>query len=163
MTKYITIVIFILSWHTRLPAVDYNYGTQINFKGRLFEPGCEFNGGKNIDINFGLIGTKKVDGVNYAKRVDVPMNCKETEGKKLYLQIQGVVSDERDNVVKTSNDDVGVAFQDTEGNPVKLNQFFGVTSEYGYSFVAVPVKNDISKPLSAGYFISSATLVSAYF
>ncbi|SUI46641.1 P pilus assembly protein, pilin FimA [Serratia quinivorans] len=31
-------------------------GTAMNFKGRIFEPACEFNGGKTIDVNFGKVG-----------------------------------------------------------------------------------------------------------
>ncbi|HIE0647013.1 TPA: fimbrial protein [Serratia marcescens] len=138
-------------------------GTEMNFKGFLFEPACEFNGGKTIDIDFGKVGIFKVDGVKYARTTTVGLNCRPSEGKKLMLQIQGDVVNGTNNVLATNAPNLGIAFRDSQGAPLAFNRFFDAHSDTTFSFISVPVKKDAGQPLDTGEFSAVATLVSSYF
>lgn len=138
-------------------------GTKINFKGNLFQPACELNGGKTIDIDFGKVGIKKVDGVKYAQTTTVNLNCRASEGKKLMLQIQGNTLSGRGDVVTTDTGNLGIAFQDGKGAPLFLNRFFEIQNDTAFSFIVVPIKKDLGQPLGTGQFSAIATLVSSYF
>jgi type 1 fimbria pilin len=138
-------------------------GTAMNFKGRIFEPACEFNGGKTIDVNFGKVGIKKVDGVKYSQLTVVNLNCKASLGKKLRLQLQGEVIGGVGNILTTNIANLGIAIQDANGGPIVLNRFFDAVDQTTFSFIAVPVKKDTAIPLGTGQFNAVATLVSSYF
>jgi type 1 fimbria pilin len=138
-------------------------GTAMNFKGRIFEPACEFNGGKTIDVNFGKVGIKKVDGVKYSQFTVVNLNCKESLGKKLRLQLQGEATVGGGNILTTNIANLGIAIQDANGGPIFLNRFFDAVDQKTFSFIAVPVKKDTAIPLGTGQFNAVATLVSSYF
>ncbi len=146
-----------------VPQVQAEGGTEMNFKGRIFEPACEFNGGKTIDVDFGKVGIKKVDGVKYAQVTAVTLNCKESVGKKLRLQLQGEAIGGLGNILTTNVDNLGVAIQDTNGRPLVLNRFFDAVNLKTFSFIAVPIKKDAAIPLGTGQFNAVATLVSSYF
>jgi type 1 fimbria pilin len=138
-------------------------GTAMNFKGRIFEPACEFNGGKTIDVNFGRVGIKKVDGVKYSQLTVVNLNCRESLGKKLRLQLQGEAIGGVGNILTTNMANLGIALQDANGRPIVLNHFFDAPDQKTFSFIAVPVKKDAAIPLGTGQFHTVATLVSSYF
>ena len=138
-------------------------GTAMNFKGRIFEPACEFNGGKTIDVNFDKVGINKVDGVRYAKITAVALNCKQGVGKKLRLELQGETLGGKGNVLTTNVNNLGIAIQNINGEPIVLNKFFDALDQKTFSFIAVPVKKDTAIPLVAGPFNAVATLVSSYF
>ncbi|WP_337039480.1 fimbrial protein [Serratia marcescens] len=145
-----------------LPA-DAGTGTEMNFKGFLFEPTCKFNGGKTIDIDFDRVGIKRVDGVKYARTTTVSLSCRPSEGKKLMLQIQGNVVSGTSNVLDTNVPNLGIAFRDSQGTSLALNRFFNVQSDTAFSLISVPVKKDVGLPLEVGEFSAVATLVSSYF
>jgi len=138
-------------------------GTDINFKGSLFEPACEFNSGKVIDINFDKVGVKKIDGIRYARTVTVNLTCRSSLGKKLMLQIQGDSVNGSVNVLKTNVSNLGISFRDNKGEPLILNRFFDSHSETAFTFIVVPVKMDAGISLPTGEFSAVATLVSSYF
>lgn len=138
-------------------------GTPMNFKGRIFEPACEFNGGKTIDVNFDKVGIKKVDGVKYAQITAVVLNCKQGAAKKLRLQLQGEALGGMGNILTTNVNNLGIAIQNINGEPIILNKFFDAQDQKTFSFIAVPVKKDAAIPLVAGPFNAVATLVSSYF
>ncbi|WP_447888360.1 fimbrial protein [Serratia fonticola] len=143
--------------------VQADGGMVMNFKGRIFEPACEFNGGKTIDVNFDRVGIKKVDGVKYAQVTAVSLNCKQGGDKKLRLQLQGETLGGMGNVLTTNVSNLGIAIQDIHGEPITLNRFFDAPDPIMFSFIAVPVKKDAAMPLEAGPFNAIATLVSSYF
>lgn len=157
------LLIFLFLWHSSLYAVDLGFGTPINFTGRLFEPGCEFNGGKRIDINFGKVGIKKVDGVKYTQTHVISMNCKRSIGKKLVIQLQGDTLPGKNSIVPTSAPNLGISFKDGSGNPLQFNKFFDAKNDTTFTLVVTPVKKDVTQPLEAGHFTAVATLVSTYF
>lgn len=140
-----------------------DFGTPMKFHGRIFEPGCEFNSGNIIDIDFDKVGIKKVDGTKYEKKITVTMYCKKSIGKNLMLQLQASSINGKENVVPTDAANLGIEFKNANGTPIKLNQFFSTTNDTSFSFSVVPVKIDLSQPLDAGQFTATATLVSAYF
>lgn len=143
--------------------VQADGGTAMNFKGRIFEPACEFNGGKTIDVDFGKVGNKKVDGVKYSQLTVVNLNCKESVGKKLQLRLQGEAAGGVGNILTTNIANLGIAIQDANGGPIVLNRFFDAVDQKTFSFIAVPVKKDTAIPLGTGQFSAVATLVSSYF
>ncbi|CAM4278278.1 fimbrial protein [Serratia silvae] len=143
--------------------VQADGGTAMNFKGRIFEPACKFNGGKAIDVNFGKVGIKKVDGVKYSQFTVVDLNCKESPGKKLRLQLQGEAIGGVGNILTTNIANLGIALQDANGRPIALNHFFDAVDQKTFIFIAVPVKRDTTIPLGTGQFNAVATLVSSYF
>lgn len=146
-----------------MPQAQAEGGTIMNFKGRIFEPACEFNGGQTIDVNFDKVGIKKVNGVKYAKITAVTLNCKESLGKKLRLQLQGEATGGEGNILTTNIKNLGVAIQDANGRSIVLNRFFDVTDQKMFIFIAVPIKMDEAVPLETGQFHAVATLVSSYF
>nr|WP_272579284.1 fimbrial protein [Providencia sp. PROV265] len=159
--KYL--LISLILFHSTSLSSILGYGTDMQFKGRLFEPGCEFNNNVDMDIDFGMIGIKKVDGKKYAKKINIPMKCKGSLNKNLYIQIQGNVVSGHNNVISTSKENLGIIFSDNIGNPIILNKFFEAKSDSIYEFTITPIMLDMTKPLDIGYFSATATLVSTYF
>ncbi|MEX6224071.1 fimbrial protein [Providencia hangzhouensis] len=116
--KYL--LISLIFFHSTSLSSILGYGTDMQFKGRLFEPGCEFNNKVDMDIDFGMIGFKKVDGKKYAKKINIPMKCKGSLNKNLYIQIQGNAVSGNNNVISTSKENLGIIFNDNIGNPITL-------------------------------------------
>lgn len=163
MLRFFFVIFSLFFYSSSTSAVEFDFGTKINFSGRVFEPGCQFNNGKDIDIDFKKIGIKNIDGVNYTKTINVDIVCKKSIGKKLYFQIQGDIFLDKKDTVITNKDNLGISFKDLSGNPINLNTFYEATEESKYGFMVVPVKGNPLESLIPGNFTAVATLVSTYF
>ncbi|HCN43470.1 fimbrial protein [Proteus vulgaris] len=161
LNKYLLILLVL--FHSKSFSSILGYGTDIHFKGRLFEPGCEFNNNVDMDIDFGMIGIKKVNGKEYTKKISIPMKCKGSLDKSLYIQIQGNTVGGYNNVISTSKENLGIIFNDNIGNPIILNNFLKAKDDKLYEFIVTPIMLDMTKQLDVGYFSATATLISTYF
>lgn len=138
-------------------------GTKVEFSGRVFAPPpCKINGDQTIDIAFGTVGIKRVDGSRYAVTKTLAITCDPNTLAPVQLQVQGVKLTGA-NVLRTSIGNLGVALYNAElGEAIPLNQYFDVDRTTSFQLQAIPVKDDDAKPLAEGNFTANATIVSRY-
>lgn len=155
-----------------LPGLAMAADSDVNLHGTLIEmPPCIINDNNVITVDFGEVMTTRVDGVNYKKKVDFTLDCREgaTVGKDLVLGIVGNGTSFDDTLLKTNVDDLGIGFVLDFGIKYGINTFnlhlATVNNSNPYPEVnlwAVPIKNS-DAILSGGAFRSTASLVIRYF
>lgn len=127
-------------------------------------PSCVVNNNTDVSVKFGDdILTTQIDGVAY-KLVAVPLSvtCTNLTDTTMSFKIGGTAAAFDSNLLKTSNNDLGIQFK-VDGNNIPL----GSNNNFIYSAVnpptisAVLAKNS-SATLSAGAFTASATITFAY-
>ncbi len=138
-------------------------GTKVEFSGRVFDPPpCKINGDQTIDIAFGSMGIKHVDGNNYAVTKTLSITCDPNTLAPIQLQVQGAKLTGA-NVLQTSTGNLGIALYDAgKDEAIPLNQYFDVDRTSRFQLQAIPVKDDDAKPLADGAFTANATIISRY-
>lgn len=131
-----------------------------NFKGHfLVLSPCIISDDKVIEISFGSVGVKKVDGVNYKQTIPYTVDCKgEPDSTAMNLTITGTAESFDNAAVTTNAAGLGIQIQ-ADGQPLKLNTPLATTLG-GLSLLvltAVPVK-DPATELIAQTFSATATL-----
>lgn len=131
-----------------------------NFKGHfLVLSPCIISDDKVIEISFGSVGVKKVDGVNYKQTIPYTVDCKgEPDSTAMNLTLTGTAMSFDNAAVTTNAAGLGIQIQ-ADGQPLKLNTPLATTLGGLSSLVltAVPVK-DPSTELAAQIFSATATL-----
>lgn len=155
-----------------LPALSWaGNTTQMNLYGTLIAPPpCYINAGGPIVVNFGdTVGTKKVDGVNYAQPVPYQIVCTDdpysTTTWVLGLTIKGTPTSFDGAAVQMSIDgssssDLGVKLR-LGGKDFMLNKRVALETGPQPTMEAVPVKK-AGSTLPEGYFHGTATLLADY-
>ncbi|QCP59346.1 fimbrial protein [Pantoea sp. SO10] len=124
----------------------------------IIPPECTVNNGQQIDIDFGAqVVTTEIDGINYKQPIPANIDCKGYVNT-MRLKFQGVGSPFDGELLKTSNDALGIRFLRPDGHALPLNNWLD------YSFFSVPALNavlvkDNNQILLPGDFTATAMLV----
>ncbi|MCU6345181.1 fimbrial protein [Escherichia coli] len=159
-------------------AVEYN----IKIAGEIYIPPCKINNDADIQISFGKISLREVDGYKNVVTKTVSITCEYYQGVP-YIRVDGsVLSGAGDNVLETTGinaSSLGIALY--QGNDVNISYPLrigtGKQGKYGYkitrglteqnttsgqfTFSAVPYKYG-SMELLAGNFNATATMSISY-
>lgn len=135
-----------------------------NFKGHfLVTSSCTISDDKVIDIAFGNVGVKKVDGVNFRQTVPYTVDCHgAADSTSMELSVSGTPTAFDNAAVATDATGLGIQIQ-ANGLPLKLNTSLNTTLSELQNLVltAVPVK-DPATELTAQTFSATATLKVEY-
>lgn len=135
-----------------------------DFQGRfLINTPCKVNNDQIMDITFGNVGVKKVDGVNFMQTIPYTVDCQGAQDSTLInLTVSGTATTYDDAALTTSAEGLGIEIQ-ANGQAMKLNQPLKTTLSGLRTLIlkAVPVK-DPTKELTAQTFSATATLTAEY-
>ncbi|WP_426763099.1 fimbrial protein [Hafnia paralvei] len=134
--------------------------SDVKFHGTLVVVTCQVNQDKLVNVSFGEVGVKKIDGVNYAAAIPFVVTCNNLGGQGnpgLTLSVNGTAADFNENAVATTVSGLGIQIM-KNGVPLKLNTETEISYAPQPTLTAVPVKAD-GVELSAGDFHATATLV----
>lgn len=134
----------------------------MQFKGKLIEPpSCQVNAGQDINIYFDKVGINKVDGNNYRKEINIPMDCISTNPWSLNLAITtNSVATFAAGTVQSNIDGLGMQIL-IDGSPIEFNRNFLINPEAPPKLEVVPLSEN-GIPLTEGKFTASATLTIQY-
>ncbi|MEB0046571.1 MULTISPECIES: fimbrial protein [unclassified Pseudomonas] len=134
----------------------------VTFSGTLNEPPpCTIDGGRTIEVDFGDVGVRRVDGVKYRRGVGYTINCgTDTLPWVLKLSINGTATAFDGSAVQTSVPELGIRlFQNNV--PFLLNTPLDITLSSQPILEVVPVKRPGSILVPAR-FTAVATLLAEY-
>lgn len=134
--------------------------SDVKFHGTLVVVTCQVNQDKLVNISFGDVGVKKIDGVNYTMPIPFAVTCSNFYGQDnpgLTLSVSGTAADFNENAIATGVTGLGIQIM-KNGVPLKLNTETEISYVSQPKLSAVPVKAD-GVELSAGDFHATATLV----
>ena len=134
----------------------------VTFSGTLNEPPpCTIDSGSTIEIDFGDVRTKRVDGVRYRRGVGYTIRCgPSTLPWLLKLSVNGTATTFDASAVQTSVPDLGIRlFQNNL--PFRLNTPLDITLASPPTLEVVPVKRPGSI-LAPARFTAVATLLAEY-
>ncbi|MGY4638429.1 fimbrial protein [Pseudomonas sp. TE24901] len=134
----------------------------LTFSGTLNEPPpCTIDAGNTIEIDFGDVGVKRVDGVKYRKSVPYIINCgSDTLPWVLKLTVNGTPTAFDGAAVQTNVPALGIrVFQNNV--PFPLNTPMNITLSTPPTLDVVPVKQ-AGATLAPIRFAAVATLLAEY-
>jgi len=134
----------------------------LTFNGTLNEPPpCTIDSGSTIEVDFGDVGTKRVDGVKYRRAVGYTIRCgASTLPWLLRLSINGTATTFDNSAVQTNVPELGIRlFQNNL--PFRLNTPLDITLSSPPTLEVVPVKQPGSV-LAPARFTAVATLLAEY-
>ncbi|MFP3524592.1 fimbrial protein [Pantoea sp. SIMBA_072] len=133
----------------------------MTFHGTLVKaPDCHINNDQTIEVPFGNVGVDKVDGVNYARKIDYTVTCDGESDENLYLSVNGTGVDWDSAAVKASADNLAIEIRQA-GSPFVLGSQVRAGLATLPDLMAVPVRKSGTK-LATGNFTAAATLVAFY-
>lgn len=134
----------------------------LTFTGTLNEPPpCTIDSGRNIEVDFGDVGTKRVDGVKYRRGVGYTINCGTSPLPWLLkLSINGTATTFDGAALQTSAPDLGIRLLQNNV-PFLLNTPLDITITAPPTLEVVPVKRPGSV-LAPARFTAVATLLAEY-
>ena len=134
----------------------------LTFSGTLNEPPpCTIDSGNTIEVDFGDVGVKRVDGVKYRRGVGYSINCgTDTLPWALKLSVNGTPTAFDGAAVQTSVLELGIRiFQNNL--PLPLNTPLDITLSSPPILEVVPVKQP-GATLGSARFTAVATLLAEY-
>jgi type 1 fimbria pilin len=134
----------------------------VTFSGTLNEPPpCTIDAGNKIEVDFGDVGVKRVDGVKYRRGVGYTISCgADTLPWVLKLSVNGAATTFDGSALQTSAPDLGIRlFQNNV--PFLLNTPLDITLSSPPILEVVPVKRP-GATLTAARFTAVATLLAEY-
>ncbi|MFB3301833.1 fimbrial protein [Pseudomonas sp. AMR01] len=134
----------------------------LTFSGTLNEPPpCTIDAGNTIEVDFGDVGVKRVDGVKYRRGVGYTISCgPATLPWELKLSINGTPTAFDDSAVQTSVPELGIRlFQNNL--PFQLNTPLDISLSLPPTLEVVPVKQP-GAVLAPARFSAVATLLAEY-
>lgn len=134
----------------------------LTFSGTLNEPPpCTIDAGNKIEVDFGDVGVKRVDGVKYRRGVGYTISCgSHALPWQLRLSIKGTATAFDGSAVQTGVADLGIRiFQNNV--PFLLNTPLDITLSSPPVLEVVPVKRP-GATLTAARFTAVATLLAEY-
>lgn len=134
----------------------------LTFSGTLNEPPpCTIDSGSTIEVDFGDVGTKRVDGVKYRRAVGYTINCGNSPLPWLLkLSVNGTATTFDDAAVQTSAPDLGIRLLQNS-LPFLLNTPLDITLASPPTLEVVPVKRP-GAVLAPARFTAVATLLAEY-
>lgn len=142
----------------------------INIKGNLIlNPPCEITGaqGSTVEVDFADMVIRKITGNNYQQPIPYTLICDASEATNVALTIKGTGASFNNNVLKTSNTQLGLRFASMDNsNPkfVDLGQAIRFTNNQRPIINVYPLINkDVAiTSIAAGKFTATATLEASY-
>ena len=134
----------------------------MTFSGTLNEPPpCTIDAGNTIEVDFGDVGVKHVDGVKYRKSVGYTISCgTHTLPWQLRLSVNGTASTFDGSAVQTNVAELGIRlFQNNL--PFLLNTPLDISVSSPPLLEVVPVKRPGAN-LAPARFTAVATLLAEY-
>ena len=134
----------------------------LTFSGTLNEPPpCTIDAGNTIEVDFGDVGVKRVDGVRYRRGVGYVINCgADTLPWALKLSVNGTPTAFDGSAVQTSVPALGIrVFQNNL--PFALNTPMDITLSSPPTLEVVPVQQP-GATLPPARFTAVATLLAEY-
>lgn len=134
----------------------------LTFSGTLNEPPpCTIDAGNTIEVDFGDVGVKRVDGVKYRKGLAYIISCgPATLPWELKLSVNGTPTSFDASAVQTSVPELGIRlFQNNL--PFLLNTPLDITLSSPPTLEVVPVKQP-GAVLAPARFTAVATLLAEY-
>jgi type 1 fimbria pilin len=134
----------------------------VTFSGTLNEPPpCTIDAGNTIEVDFGDVGVKRVDGVRYRKGIGYAINCgTDTLPWQLKLSVNGTATTFDDSAVQTNVPALGIRlFQNNL--PFPLNTPLDITLSSPPTLEVVPVQQP-GATLAPARFTAVATLLAEY-
>lgn len=134
----------------------------LTFSGTLNEPPpCTIDAGNKIEVDFGDVGVKRVDGVKYRRGVGYTITCgPSTLPWLLKLSVNGTATTFDGSAVQTSVPNLGIRiFQNNL--PFLLNTPLDITLSSPPILEVVPVKQP-GATLAPARFTAVATLLAEY-
>lgn len=134
----------------------------LTFSGTLNEPPpCTIDAGNTIEVDFGDVGVKRVDGVKYRKGLAYTISCgPATLPWELKLSVNGTPTSFDASAVQTSVPELGIRlFQNNL--PFLLNTPLDITLSSPPTLEVVPVKQP-GAVLAPARFTAVATLLAEY-
>lgn len=165
MTKWFCVYTLISFLLISLPvkAAD-DSRADINMHGVLVAPPpCEVNNDQKIDVDFGDLSVKKIDGVNYRRTLSYKITCGTSSTSwNMFLVMSGTPAgfDTENATLSSSVDGLGVKVW-LGGQPFTLNTQIAINPLSPPSLEAAPVK-ELSTVLSESAFQSTGTLIAVY-
>lgn len=134
----------------------------LTFSGTLNEPPpCTIDGGNTIEVDFGDIGVKKVDGVQHRKGVGYTISCgPDALPWQLKLSVNGTPTTYDNAAVQTNVPALGIRVYQNNV-PFQLNTPLDITLPSPPTLEVVPVKQPGST-LAPARFAAVATLLAEY-
>lgn len=134
----------------------------LTFNGTLNEPPpCTIDSGRNIEVDFGDVGTKRVDGVKYRRAVGYTINCGTSPLPWLLkLSINGTATTFDGAALQTTAPDLGIRLLQNNV-PFLLNTPLDITITAPPTLEVVPVKRP-GAVLAPARFTAVATLLAEY-
>lgn len=135
--------------------------TDMTLHGMLVAPPpCTINDGNQIEVDFGKVGIKKIDGVNYRKALNYRISCeKGSTAWVLKLTLTGNAT-AFDKEALMSNRGVGIRMYQNN-KPFTPNSTIDINLNSPPALAVVPVK-DATKDPEKGHFDARATLRADY-
>ncbi|MBD8149471.1 fimbrial protein [Pseudomonas fluorescens] len=134
----------------------------LTFSGTLNEPPpCTIDAGNTIEVDFGDVGVKRVDGVRYRRGVGYAIQCgTDTLPWQLKLSVNGTATTFEGSAVQTSVPALGIRiFQNNQ--PFPLNTPLNISLSSPPVLEVVPVKQP-GAVLAPARFTAVATLLAEY-
>lgn len=134
----------------------------LTFSGTLNEPPpCTIDAGNTIEVDFGDVGIKRVDGVRYRQGVGYTISCgTDTLPWELKLSVNGTATSFDGSAVQTSVPELGIrVFQNNQ--PFPLNTPLDIILSSPPVLEVVPVKQP-GATLAPTRFTAVATLLAEY-
>ncbi|WP_421524181.1 fimbrial protein [Pseudomonas yamanorum] len=134
----------------------------LTFNGTLNEPPpCTIDSGSTIEVDFGDVGTRRVDGVKYRKAVGYTIRCgASTLPWLLKLSVKGAETTFDNAALQTTAPDLGIRLYQNNV-PFRLNTPLDISLASPPALEAVPVKRPGST-LAPARFTAVATLLAEY-
>ncbi|WP_226475682.1 fimbrial protein [Pseudomonas sp. MWU16-30323] len=134
----------------------------LTFSGTLNEPPpCTIDSGSTIEVDFGDVGTKRVDGVKYRQGVGYTIRCgASTLPWLLKLSVRGTETTFDNAALQTTAPDLGIRLYQNN-LPFRLNTPLDISLAAPPTLEVVPVKRP-GAILTAARFTAVATLLAEY-
>ncbi len=138
-------------------------GTKVNITATVVAPPpCVINDGSTIDIDFGKVGIKRIDGSRYMQRIDYSIKCEFLDNsRQLKMKIMGSAAAFDNSVLTSSVTGLGIKLL-ANGKAFAINTPLNIDYANPPTLDAVPVKNS-AVTLAEGDFSSGATMLVDYF
>lgn len=145
-----------------LAAVAKDYETAINMKGNLITPPpCHIDDGKEIEVEFGNVPIKSIQGNEQKRQINYQIQCEENKNNwAMYLMLTGVKSSFDINGLNTGIENLAVKFQLSD-KELDLGKKYLINPSSPGVLWAVLVRNG-NNELKTGDFIANATLLVEY-
>lgn len=154
------IMLFLLS--IAFPSSAKDNETKVLIKGNLLTPPpCKVNDGNMIEVNFGTVPTKTIQGYDQKREINYQISCEENLNNwSMYLWIDGNKSSFDNNGLRTNINNLAIKFM-MGSEIINLNKKYAVNLANPEKIWAVLVKQT-NTDLAPGDFVSGGTLYVEY-